>query len=184
MKQDELFPVFDQNNNFLKNVTRQELYSNDQSGNYYKIVHNIVYLPGDGPKKMWVQERLSSKYWGGYLVSAASGHVGVKADGLPESPEEAMYREVSEELFSDQPHIWEVQKLGDFDYRPDYSGYEGGTQQIYVFVSESEGLNFTPKLDEVGELHLMPVAELIKLAKDSNSLITPDFREIILRLLI
>ena len=172
----ELFPTFNSKGTFLGNVTREELYHEDQENNYYRVVHNIVYLPTDGhTKQIWVQKRASGKFWGGYLVSTASGHL-----HAGETPRKAMLREVQEELFNNIPTKWNFKKLGsDLFFKPDYPGYKGGMQRISVFVSESDGSNFSPSSEEVEKLYPMSLDELKTLAKDPDSLLVPDFRLIL-----
>lgn len=164
----ELFPIFNLQGVFLRNVNRQELYEGNTQDTYYRIVHNIVYLP-DG--RIWVQKRAKEKHWGGYLVSTASGHL-----EAGETPKQAMLREVREELFNHTPIKWRVKKLGrDLFFKPD----EGRTQRISVFVSESDGSNFSPLPKEIDEIYPMSVEELKILAEDPNSLLVPDFRYIL-----
>ncbi len=176
LKRKELFPIFNLKGKFLYNVTRDELYQEGHEDSYYRIVHNLVYLPDNGDtKRIWVQKRGPKKYLAGYLVSTASGHL-----EAGETPMIAILREVQEELFSNVPTKWKLRRLGsDFFLKP--NGVKERTKRISVFVSESDGSNFSPSPIEVDQIYAMSLDELKALARDPSSLLVPDFRAILLK---
>lgn len=182
--QAEQVPIF-KDGSFKGVVERGNLY--ESSENDHRTVHNLVYLPikpDMHPERMWVQVRGSqTNYLRGHYVAAASGHLNMTPDGEPETFEEATRREVTEELFGGTPPAeWYLQPLGgSFFFTPNYPGYKGGTKEVATYVSESDGNNFNPSTAEVAHLLAVPVGELKEMARDPNSPLHPELREILNR---
>ncbi|MFA9288398.1 MAG: AAA family ATPase [Weeksellaceae bacterium] len=179
----EHIPVY-RNGSCLGSVERDALY---HAENDHQIVHTLIYKPLEQdmePEQMWVQQRGSTvSYLPNYLVTAASGHVSMTEQGIPETFEQAALREASEEVFGNDPsQKLNIQRLGtDFTYKPSYPGYKGGSKQVATFVSESDGANFNPLHPEVSRLALMSVGELKQMSRDPHSLLHPELREILRR---
>lgn len=181
----ERIPIYDQRGTYIRAVERGALYESGEHN--HRVVHNLVYLPVGmdmEPERMWVQQRgPKTNYLRGYFVTAAGGHLNMGDNETPETFEEAMAREVSEELFDGKPVPgWQMRQLGStFAFLPDYPGYTGGSKEVATFVSESDGRHFAPSQAEVAALMPMSVGQLKEMARDPNSLLHPEFREILKR---
>lgn len=181
----ELIPIFDGRGQFTGAVPRPDLYNRPE--NNHQVVHNLIYLPLEldmEPERMWAQVRSEqSAYLPGYIVTTAGGHVNMDPSGvIPESPEEAMWREDQEEIFQDSaiPADLSLTRLGgSFFFKPSYTGYNGGIKEVTTFVSQSDGKNFRFAPSEVANILPIPVGELKEMARDESTLLHPEFRQIL-----